>query len=232
MEIVTEAKTDQVNKLVQSELWPLVKPLEMKTASGTTVMKRDKDGSVLQAVKSKALDIVDKYSGDNKQKHTDVINSATNYMDVIKLLTNVMLFNNKLGVNEGVFTNLEFNSRVAAKNNLDVLDYHVNYKPNGEVEGYVDVADNTIQVPENYQDVASVRVKFSALVNNQMGEVNFIHPQFQLEPAPVSNRNEQQAANEYLQKFKAKYEQFFTGDHNLLDLVGFNPDINKLRQAQ
>jgi hypothetical protein len=83
--------SDRVDKLILSELWPIAKSLEIQTKSGV-VLKRDKDGSVLNLMRQKALELIQMYlEPKSREDHTKLVESATSYQDVIKLMTNVFM---------------------------------------------------------------------------------------------------------------------------------------------
>ncbi len=88
-----EGRQDKVMKTIQSELWPIAKRLEKTLKSGQTVTMRDRDGSVLRDSQHKAIEIVQQYTGTNSGPHIEAINQATQYQDIQKILSNVLLKN-------------------------------------------------------------------------------------------------------------------------------------------
>ena len=93
-----EGHEDAVTRLIQREMWPIATQLEKTLKSGQIVTMRDKDGSVLIESKAKANEIVDQYTGINAEMHRRAIDKATDYQDVQKILTNVLLKNKGYGV--------------------------------------------------------------------------------------------------------------------------------------
>lgn len=83
--------SDRVDKLILSELWPIAKSLEIHTKSGV-VLKRDSDGSVLEQMRQKALELIQMYlEVRSREEHTKLVQNAASYQDVIKLMTNVFM---------------------------------------------------------------------------------------------------------------------------------------------
>lgn len=232
---------DKVDRMIQKTLWPLVKPLEMKLSNGTTVTRKDRDGSVLAAMKQKSAEIINQYSGKHKQTHLDVINAATDYKQILKLMTNVMLYNMGVGVvkeaalkalNEGIndVPHGEFRSNT---NGLDVHHYETHYS-GADVAGTVYVSDDSIKLDPRFQDeVGYVEIKFSTLVSKSQEEISHSHSNFELAPAQSSDPTLKSQADEYLKKFQQKYEQYLSGntEHDMLDLLGFVPDESKIQSS-
>ena len=83
--------SDRVDKLILSELWPIAKSLEIKTKSGV-VLKRDVDGTVLELMRQKALELIQMYiEVKSREEHTKLVQNAVSYQDVIRLMTNVFM---------------------------------------------------------------------------------------------------------------------------------------------
>lgn len=232
---------DKVDRMIQKTLWPLAKPLEMKLSNGTIVTKKDRDGSVLAAMKQKSAEIINTYSGKHKQTHLDVVNSATDYKEILRLMTNVMLYNMGNGVvkeqaakslHEGVMDMIhkEFNE---GDNGLDVHHYETKYQGT-EVLGKVYVSDHSIKVDPQFQDeIGYVEIKFKTLVSKSQEEMTHGHSSFMVAPAETSDPSLKAQADQYLKMFQQKYDQYLSGnsDHDMLDLLGFNPDESKIRSS-
>lgn len=93
-----EGKYDQVIKLVQKELWPIAKRLEVRGKNGAVKTMRDVDGSVLRDSQEKAREIIAQYKGSNAEQHLRAINNARSYEEVMHTLTNVLLKTSGQGV--------------------------------------------------------------------------------------------------------------------------------------
>jgi len=93
-----EGREDKVLQLVQTELWPIMDPLKMTLKNGQTVMKRDKDGSILKKSIEKAIEIIKQYKGDHAERHIRAVQALTDYRDVQTMLTNVLLHGDGHGV--------------------------------------------------------------------------------------------------------------------------------------
>ena len=94
-----ESKMDQVNKTIQTELWPLVHQLDVTLPGGKVIQRPDKDGAVLRAMQNKANAIIDMYMDVSRASpHHRQVDQAQSYQQVLGLMTNVLMKSTGLGV--------------------------------------------------------------------------------------------------------------------------------------
>jgi hypothetical protein len=86
-----EGRDDEVMQLIKREMWPIAKRLQRPLKNGQVATLRDKDGSVLRDSAAKAIEIIGKYRGNNAAQHIRAIEAATDYKEVQRILTNVLL---------------------------------------------------------------------------------------------------------------------------------------------
>ncbi len=208
---VVEAKLnatgDKVNRLIQKALWPIVKQLEIKTASGTTVLRRDKDGTVLNQLRAKSLELIDQYSGVNKERHIQIVNSAHTYQEIIKLMTNVMMLNMGQGVikesimNE-VFLGAPSSPFERVNKPLSIINYEVANVESHEVNMTVEICDDTIDLGTDSEcEFVTLHLTGSTL---SFGELEW-HADIAKNQHKTGEPNCEQISAEYFARFKEKY---------------------------
>lgn len=207
---VVEAKLnatgDKVNRLIQKALWPIVQQLEIKTASGSVVLRRDKDGAVLNQLRAKSLELIDQYSGVNKERHIQIVNGAHTYQEIIKLMTNVMMLNMGQGVIKESIMNEVFLGQTSPFKRVDkplsVIEYKITNVDGAEINMQVELSDDSIDLGNN-SECEFVLMHLTGTAS-RMGDIEW-YADIAQNQHRTNEPNCGQISAEYFARFKQKY---------------------------